>query len=165
MNSKLGHKKILVLGLGNTLLGDDGLGIRALEKLREQYALPPSVECLDGGVMGLGLLAYLEGMTHLLVLDAVQLMHKPGTLARLSGEEVPKTLSLNFSMHEVGLREILAISELRGVELQSITILGLEPEILEPGIKLSPRIEAALVTLVEAAVAELRQWGIEAEPR
>jgi hydrogenase maturation protease len=155
---------ILLLGLGNVLLGDEGLGIRAWERLQEQYHLPEEVNCVDGGVLGLELLAYVDGVTHLLAIDAVQTGQPPGTLVRLEGEEIPKTLALKLSMHQVSFQEVLAMSYLQGTTPPRLVIWGMEPAVLETGVILSDVVEAQLDHLVQEVVGELRQWGIEIVP-
>lgn len=156
---------ILILGLGNLLLRDEGLGIRALELLQEQYDLPPDIPCVDGGVLGLELLAYVEGVTHLLVLDAVRSGQEPGTLIRLEGKEITQRLSLKLSMHQVSFHDILALSQLRGTVPPLLVVWGLEPAVLETGVGLSERVETRLDLLVKAVVGELQQWGISVSPK
>jgi hydrogenase maturation protease len=151
---------ILVLGLGNLLLRDEGLGVRALERLEARYELPPEVRCLDGGVLGLGLLAYLDGVTHLLILDAVQTGREPGVALRLEGAEIPANFSLKLSMHEIRFEEILAICRLRGALPPRLIVWGMEPAILAPGVELSEIVETHLDALVENAAGELRGWGV-----
>jgi len=156
---------ILILGLGNLLLQDEGLGVRALELLQDRYDLPQEVQCVDGGVLGLELLAYVEGVTHLLTIDAVQNGLPPGTLVRLEGEEIPKNLDIKLSMHQVSFSNILALSLLRGTDPPRLVIWGLVPAVMETGVGLSDSVEALLGNLVEAVVGELQQWGIAASPR
>jgi len=156
---------ILILGLGNLLLRDEGLGMRALECLQERYDLPQDVTCVDGGVLGLQILAYMEGVTHLLVIDAVQTGQVPGTLVRLEGEEIPKTLSLKLSMHQIRFEDVLAISHLQGTVPPRLVVWGLEPAVIESGLDLSHPVEAQLEHLVEEVVGELRKWGITATPK
>ncbi|RMF29640.1 MAG: HyaD/HybD family hydrogenase maturation endopeptidase [Chloroflexi bacterium] len=152
------------MGLGNILLRDEGLGVRALERLTARYHLPAEVQAIDGGVMGLDLLPYLEGVTDLLILDAVQTGEPPGTLVRLEGEAIPAALSLKMSMHQIGLQELLAVSRFQGHLPARIVLWGMEPASMEPGLDLSPPVAAQLDALVEAAVQELRDWGIAATP-
>jgi hydrogenase maturation protease len=153
--------RILVLGLGNILLQDEGLGVRAFERLTGRYRLPMEVQAIDGGVMGLDLLPYLDGISDLLVIDAVQSGQKPGTLTRLEGEAIPAALSLKMSMHQVGLQELLAVSDLQGALPTRVVLWGMEPACLEPGLELSPMVAGQLDSLVQAVVRELRQWGFE----
>ena len=155
----------LLLGLGNTLFGDEGLGIRALERLLERHRLPPGVAALDGGVLGLELLAHVEGATHLLVIDAVQTGRAPGALIRLEGGDIQAALTLKLSMHQVGFQEVLAMSALRGTTPPRLVVWGIEPVTLETGLDLSAAVAARLDDLVEAVVGELQQWGVTLAPQ
>jgi hydrogenase maturation protease len=150
--------KILVLGLGNILLQDEGLGVHALRKVVFDHRLPADVELMDGGTKGLDLLPYLEGVTDLLILDAVQIGEAPGTLIRLEGEAIPKALAVKMSMHQVGLQELLALGDLQGILPSKIVLLGLEPAIVDWGLELSPAVADRLDDLVETALKELHRW-------
>ncbi len=152
--------KTLVLGLGNIIMRDEGLGVRACERLTRRYRLPDYVNVLDGGTLGLDLLPYLEGVTDLLIIDAVNAGAPPGSLVRLANEQIPQALALKTSMHQVGLQELLAIMALRGQTPPRVVLWGMEPLILEPGLNLSEPVLANLDTLVASVVAELRSWGI-----
>jgi len=152
--------KTLVLGLGNIIMRDEGLGVRACERLTQCYRLPDDVTVLDGGTLGLDLLPYLEGVTDLLIIDAVNAGAPPGSLVRLENEQIPQALALKMSMHQVGLQELLAVMALRGQTLPRVVLWGMEPLILEPGLDLSEPVLANLDTLVASVVAELRSWGM-----
>jgi hydrogenase maturation protease len=154
------NQRILVLGLGNILLQDEGLGVRAVDRLMARYRLPPEVQAIDGGVMGLDLLPRLEGTTHLLILDAVQTGQPPGSRVRLEGEAIPTALSLKMSLHQVGLQELLALASFQGTLPPRVVLWGLEPASFEWGLQLSEQIAGQIDALVEAAVAELRDWGV-----
>jgi len=155
------ERRILLLGLGNILLQDEGLGVRAAELLASRYRLPPDVQVMDGGVMGLDLLPHLEGVSHLLITDAVQTGQPPGSLVRLEGEAIPAALSLKMSMHQVGLQELLALAGFQGTLPEQVVLWGLEPASLEWGLELSAPITAQIDALVDAAAGELRAWGVE----
>ena len=155
--------EVLVLGLGNILLRDEGIGVRALERLQAEYRLPSQVRALDGGTMGLDLLPYLNGAASLLILDAIQMGGEPGSLTRLADGEIPAALALKLSVHQVGLSELLAASRFQGTLPCKMTLLGIEPASIEWGLDLSPPVSAALDELIESAVRELRAWGIEVE--
>ena len=152
--------KTLVLGLGNIIMRDEGLGVRACERLTRHYRLPDDVNVLDGGTLGLDLLPYLEGVNDLLIIDAVSAGAPPGSLVRLENEQIPQTLALKTSMHQVGLQELLAVMALRGQTPPRVVLWGMEPLILEPGLDLSEPVLANLDTLVASVVAELRSWGM-----
>jgi hydrogenase maturation protease len=155
----VGTRTAVVLGLGNLLRRDEGLGIRALWRLRDGYPLAPEVQLVDGGTLGLELLSYLEGAERVLVLDAALADGPPGTLLRLRGDEVPAFFGMRSSPHEVGLPDLLAVTRLRGTAPAEIVLLGMQPETVELGWELSETVEAGLDTLVTAAVTELREWG------
>ena len=149
-----------MLGLGNVLLRDEGAGVRALERLEARYGLPPEVQILDGGTMGLDLLPYVEQVSALMILDAVQTGQPPGSLVRLEGNELPAALALKLSVHQVGFQELLAASLFRGTMPERIVLWGIEPAAIEWGLDLSPSVASALDKLVECAVQELHNWGV-----
>ena len=146
---------VLVLGVGNVLMQDEGLGVRAVERLQERYRLPPGVRAVDGGVMGLDLLPYLEDAQRVLILDAVQTGRPPGSLVRLDGHQIPAALALKTSIHQVGLQEVLAVGRFRGTLPASITLWGIEPASVEAGIGLSPVVSAAIDEAIAAVAEEL----------
>ena len=149
----------LVVGLGNPLMGDDGIGLAALERLRAGWRVPPTVELLDGGTWGINLMPTLESAGQVLFLDAIRAGRAAGTLAELNGPELPRMLGLKLSPHQIDLREVLALLELRGTTPATITCLGLEPASIELRSGLSPEAAAGLDALVQAAAARLEAWG------
>ncbi|MCS6881535.1 MAG: HyaD/HybD family hydrogenase maturation endopeptidase [Oscillochloridaceae bacterium] len=153
----------LVLGLGNLLLSDEGIGVHVVQRLSQRYQVPEQVQILDGGTLGLGLLPYLQGVTHLLVIDAIEAGQPPGAVVRLEGEEIPAALAHKMSMHQVGLQELLALSQLSGDIPAHIVLIGVQPASLEPGLEPSPLIAALLDTLADRVAGELRAWGFELE--
>ena len=159
MNSNSSRCPVLVLGMGNILLEDEGLGIRALELLEQRYEIPSQVELLDGGTTGMGLLDDISGRQHLLVLDAVQTGESPGTLVKLAGDEVPVYFGMRISPHQLGLSDVLATLELSGEQPAGVTVLGLVPLSLEMCLQLSDLVNGRLDSLVEAAVNELGRLG------
>lgn len=156
---------ILLLGLGNILLQDEGLGVRALSRLLERYRLPAEVQALDGGTLGLDLLPFLEDASACLVLDAVHGDLAPGALLRLEGDAIPAALALKTSMHQSGLQELLAIARLRDTLPQRIVLWGMRPASLAVGLELTSAVASQLDALVAAAVEELGRWGVPPCPR
>ncbi len=160
-----GESAVVVLGLGNLLRRDEGLGIRALERLRERYLLPDTVEMVDGGTLGLDLLCYLEEARRLLVLDAALTDGPPGTLLRVADGDVPAFFGMRTSPHEIALPDLLAVTRLRGTTPDEVVVLGMQPQALELGWELSPEVAAGLDALADAAAAELLRWGLAVERR
>lgn len=157
--------KILVLGVGNLLLADEGIGVLVVEALRTRYSFPPHVELLDGGTLGLDLLYYLEGVDRLLIVDAVETGRPAGSVIRLADEQVPAFLARKVSPHQVGIPDMLFAAQLRDLYPQQIVLWGVQPAWLELGLDLSPPVAARLDFLVEAVCAELTAWGVESTSR
>ncbi len=151
--------KILVLGLGNILLHDEGIGVRVIERLRDRYTLPDHVMVLDGGTLGLDLLPYLEEASHVVIVDAIDAGKEPGTLVRLTNNEIPAFLGPRVSPHQVGLQDLLGLARLRGRFPDEVILWGVQIERLEPGLALSPRVAAQIETLCGHVNAELTRWS------
>ena len=153
--------RIVVVGIGNFLLGDDGLGVHALWKLRE--TLPdPRIEYLDGGTVGLGLLPYLEEATHVLFLDAIDApegLRAGDGLIELPLEGAAADLGLRVSPHDAGLPDLIGTLRLRrGDRPLTLRLLGAPPSELGVSTELSESAERALVRVVGQAVTLLRKW-------
>ncbi len=155
---------VLVLGIGNLIMSDDGIGVRAVQLMEERYRLPPGVTLLDGGTLGLDLLPKLEGVDRLLVVDAIETGSEPGTITRLSGDDVPFALETKVSPHQMGLKDLLAVASLQGYLPGELVLLGMQPERIDMGTDLSPAVAQGLEPLVHTIVKELEQWGVGAEP-
>lgn len=153
--------KIIVLGVGNIILSDEGVGVRAVEELERRFAFPDYVELIDGGTSGMETMGSLANADHVLILDAVNTGAAPATLVRLSGAEVPKFFSLKMSPHQVSLSDVLATLEFAGEPPRDVTVLGVVPVSLDNSLDLTPAVAAQLPKLVEMALAELRAWGVE----
>lgn len=157
-------ERILVLGLGNVLLGDEGIGVWVAEALKRQFTFPESVTILDGGTLGLDLLPWLDGVERLLLIDAVKLGRAPGEIVRLEGDEVPAALDIKISPHQVGVQDLLAVTRLMGREPPHVVLWGMEPECLDAGMGFSPRVREALPRLLAAVLDELCRWGVPGQP-
>jgi len=154
----------LVLGLGNILLRDEGVGVRVVERLLEQYDFPEGVRVMDGGTLGLDLLPFLEEASRLLVIDAVQARKPPGTLVRLVGDEIPIFLDASkVSPHQEGLQDLLAVAVLKGYLPDEVVFWGAQIASLGVGLDLSEAVAEQVDALAEKVLAELAQWGIDAQ--
>lgn len=149
----------VVIGLGNPLLGDDALGLVALERLSQQYDLPDEIALHDGGTWGMSLLGPIEEATNVLFLDAIDRREPPGTFMRLTGEEIPASLAQMVSPHQIDMREVLAVTMLRGTFPYGAIAIGVQPETLATQVELSRVVAAQVDTVVNAAVEQLRAWG------
>jgi hydrogenase maturation protease len=153
------HPRTVVLGLGNLLMADDGVGLIALARLEEEWFVPRDVELVDGGTWGMNLLPVIESAGRVILLDAIDLGDPPGTLIRLEGDEIPRFLGIKMSPHQIDLREVLALSELRGTLPNELIALGIQPARVELSTTLSPVVEARLDQLVHMTAETLMHWG------
>lgn len=152
--------RIAVLGLGNLMRTDDAVGMLAIERLRGDFHLAPEVVIVEGGTLGLDLLYPLQGVTHLLALDAVETGAPPGTLLRFEDDAV-RSLPIAKSVHLLGFADLLDAMRLMGGAPRTVVVLGLQPEIIGWGTALSKVAAAALPRLVEAAAAQVAAWRAE----
>ncbi len=150
----------LVLGLGNPLMGDDGAGLAALARLREEWRFAAGVELVDGGTWGMNLLPLIETAGRLVLLDAIDTRSPPGTLTVLARDELPRYFAHKISPHQIDLREVLALAELRGRLPLEVVALGVQPGVIEMREGLSPPVAAAIPKMVRAAAGLLAEAGL-----
>lgn len=152
---------VLVLGLGNVLLGDDGLGAAAVARLEREYLVPPGVRLEDGGTLGLALLGLLAESDHVILVDAVRADSPPGSLVRLDGADVSDAVRDRLSPHQVGVADLLEAARLIDRYPATVTLLGLVPDAIEFAVVRSSAVDANLDALVAAIVREVQSLGHE----
>ncbi len=152
-------RRVVVLGLGNTLNRDEGLGVQALKALERSPGPAAGVEFIDGGVLGLSLLPLVEECSHLLLLDAVNVGRPPGALVELSREQIPLFAGVKMSEHQITFQEVLGLAKIRGRLPEHLALVGAQPADLSIGLDLSPEIQALIPQLVARARTVLREWG------
>lgn len=151
---------VLVLGLGNELFTDEGVGVAAARRLAEEGLA--GVEVVDGGTLGLSLLPLVEGREALLVLDAVLDDDlPPGAIVVIEGDDLRREARLLYSAHQLGVSEVLAAADLVGSTPPSVAAVGMVPASVETGYGLSDVATAALPAMVDAAHRVLDFWGVE----
>jgi hydrogenase maturation protease len=152
--------RVLVLGIGNLVMSDDGVGVRVVQQLQREYRCAENVEIMDGGTLGLDLLPKLEGIDHLIVVDAVETGREPGTCVRLAGEELPTALETKVSAHQMGLRDLLSVARLLGHSPGEMVLIGVQPGSIKMDTELTPEVAAVLQVLVGNVLDELVIIGI-----
>ena len=159
----MSSRPVLVLGVGNPLMGDDGIGLELLERLRAGYRVGDDVQLVDGGTWGMNLLPLIEQAGTLLLLDAIDGGRAPGELVVLEAGELPRQLSHKLSPHQIDLAEILALCLLRGTLPGRAMAIGVQPATVAMGLGLSPVADAGLAPALSRVARQLRDWGHDCE--
>ena len=155
--SEAARFRIGLLGLGNLMRTDDAVGMLTLRSLAEDLRLPPEVLVIEGGALGLDLLDSLRDVSHLLAIDAVDTGVAPGTLVRFEGDELA-SLPVSKSVHLLGFSDLMGVLRLIGAAPTKVVLLGVQPESTDWGTVLTPAVEAAQKSLVEAALRQIQSW-------
>jgi hydrogenase maturation protease len=150
---------LLILGLGNVLLGDDGVGAAAVARLRDEYDYPATAHVLDGGTLGLALLPYVEEAEAVILVDAIRDDGPAGTFVRLDGDDVAPAVATRLSPHQVGVADLLDGARWRERYPGRVVLLGVVPESIDLGVGLSAPVAASLETLVSRVVDEAAGLG------
>jgi hydrogenase maturation protease len=154
------RQRVTILGIGNILLTDEGVGVRVVERLDRDFQFADNVQLVDGGVLGMRLMGIVSDTDVLIVVDAVRNRKPPGTLYRLQGDQVPRRVLSKQSMHQQDLPEVLTLCHAIGETPETI-IIGIEPEdITSMGIEMTPTIGARVDDLVSMVIDELEQRKI-----
>ncbi|HTO77215.1 MAG TPA: hydrogenase maturation protease [Thermoanaerobaculia bacterium] len=156
---------LLILGLGNLLLEDDGLGVAAVRSLVDRYEIPEGVRVLDGGTLGLSLLPHLEDAERAILVDAIRDDAAPGSLVRLEGADVAPAVAARLSVHQIGVVDLLDGARWLGRTPETLVLHGLVPESLELSIDRSACVERNLPELVRRVAEEAAALGFPLRPR
>lgn len=159
------ENSIVVLGVGNILLTDEGLGVHVVEDLKANYTFTPQISLIDGGTMGMELLTYMRGMKKILLIDAVNGGEAPGTIYEFPHRELEQYFTDHISVHEVGMQDILRIRAIQENPLEDAIVIGVEPESLDVGFEPSVPVQKALPEVKERVLRVLRKWGVQIEPK
>ena len=145
---------ILVLGIGNILLRDEGVGVRVIEHMQE-IRLPDNVELVDGGTGGADLLEVLAERQKVIVVDAVQADCDPGVVIRFTEEDLVQSDQASMSLHEIGLAESLIMTRQLNCAPKEVVILGIKPKNIECGLELSKEVMASVPKVIELILSEI----------
>ena len=154
MNNSL-RAPILILGIGNILLSDEGVGVRVVEKLAN-LDLPDDVELLDGGTAGADLLDIIADRSKLIVVDAVDIDSDPGTVVRFTDAQPFSRPNKQMSLHELGIIETIQMTKQLGCPPKSVVFFGIKPADLSPGLDLSAPVADSVDVVIEQLLKEIR---------
>ena len=154
----------LVLGLGNLVHSDDGVGVHAIQRLRSDSLVPLGVVLMDGGTQGLSLLPHISGFQRLLVIDAVDAGQPPGTLIRLEGDAVEKFPG-KASVHQLGFADLMIALKLLGESPEEVIVIGVQPQSTDWSVELTAPVRQSLDQLLAVVIAQLETWAKTPEVR
>lgn len=159
-------ERIVVLGVGNILLRDEGVGVRVVEELQRRYSFPENIRLVDGGTQGLWLMSTIQEADRLIVVDAILGRGEPGTLYRLERDDLPKGLRAKQSAHDSDLVEALNLCTLLESDPKSVVVVGVEPENIQPfGLEMTDAVAGKVDDLIDMVLGELRLLGVEPEKK
>jgi hydrogenase maturation protease len=158
MKNNILDKKITILGIGNTLFQDEGVGIHVLPLLEEMFQGDPTIEIVEGLTDGMKLLGPVEDADYLIVIDAINAGKKGGELITLVGDQIPAYFGVKMSIHQLGFQEVLFAAKLRDRYPEHIVMFGMQPTSLELGVELTPANQQNLPQLAELIGQQVKQW-------
>ncbi len=161
LDSQVSPADVTVLGIGNLLMGDEGVGIHLIRTLEESYTFSPFINLIDGGTTGLDLIPYFEECKKMIIVDAVDSQEKPGYIETLYNEEIHYKFNTKLSLHHAGLSDVLSVIKLQGIASPDMMLLGIQPLKVEMGLELSDVIANRMESLLDKVTKKLEEWGIE----
>ncbi len=155
---------MVILGIGNVLQKDDGIGVYAATYLQHNYTFSPNIEIINGGVEGINLFNVVERSKHLLILDSIELNDEPGSIYLIPSHELSGHGLNSGGAHEIGVLQVLDMLELQGKPTPETTVLGIIPHHITFDMALSETLSRAFEGYIKVALRYLQKAGIEAVP-
>ena len=148
-----------VIGVGNILLKDEGIGVRVAEHIKEKRLLPPEIDVVDGGTGGIQLISIIKDVDSLIIIDAVKGGGRPGNIYRFTIDDIPVNIAQKTSLHELGLQEVFALLDLSSEwkRPKTVIIIGIEPGEVAYGMDLSPELKAVVPKAARVVVDEVKK--------
>lgn len=160
-NAKL---PVIVLGLGNILLKDEGVGVRVIERMQREYCFGEDVTLFDGATAGLDLMPVIEGYNHIIIVDTVKTGEPPGSIFRFTLDDIKKNVPYKTSLHQIGVVEMFTIAEAMGRKHDAV-VIGVQPlDMASWGLELTPLIESKVPEIIGLVLKELEAVGVTPLP-
>jgi len=160
------NQKVVVIGLGNILMEDEGIGVHVANHLEEKYHFSPEIEIVDGGTSGLDLLPFFDQENSVLIIDAVNFHMAPGTVGVLKDDDILAQLDPKISLHHLGLSDLISVSDLLDKKPHRMTLLGIQPESMDNlDLEMTATIKGVFDKIVHNALDLLKEWGVESSKR
>ncbi|MEQ6376045.1 HyaD/HybD family hydrogenase maturation endopeptidase [Bacillaceae bacterium S4-13-56] len=151
-------KPITILGIGNTLYSDEGVGVHLLPLLEKELNSSERIHFVYGDTDSLRLLEDIESTDYLIILDAINGGKKPGTIYFMEGDEIPKYIGVKMSIHQIGFQEVLSVAKIRERLPQNMVMIGIQPASLELGVDVSDTIKKKMPQLVHVVSEQVEKW-------
>ena len=151
---------VTILGIGNLLMRDEGVGIHAMNQLQASYTFSPEINFVDGGTIGIDLIPYFEDCKKMIIVDAVDSQESPGYIVTLENQEINYRFNTKLSLHHAGLSDVLSIIKLQEIEAPDMILIGVQPERVEMGIELSDTVNEVMPKVRDIALRILKDWNI-----
>lgn len=151
-------KEITVLGIGNTILSDEGFGVKVVEHLKKNFDFPENIALIDGGTLGVELQHFIIGTKKLLIIDSIDGGVEAGKIFHLRGEEILKHFTQKISAHEIGIQDILTMLEITGKKIPVVELIGAQPYSLDAGTELTSEMKKLVPIFAEKVLEILKTW-------
>lgn len=149
-----------LIGLGNILMRDEGVGIHAIQYIQKKFVIPPELEIVDGGTSGLDLLPFIENRENVFFVDTVNFSKAPGHIDVLTNEQIPALFGIKDSLHHMGLMDVLAAVQLLERLPKHMCLIGIQPRAIETGLELTGTIRERLELFTNTIVTQIESRGI-----
>jgi len=154
------YPKITLIGLGNILMRDEGVGIHIVNHMMQNFTIPDDLEIVDGGTSGLDLLPFIEEREYVIFVDTVNFNREPGYIEVLYNEQIPALFGVKDSLHHMGLMDVLAAAQLMEKLPKEICLIGIQPKAIETGLELTETIASRLPSLTDRVISQISAWGV-----
>jgi hydrogenase maturation protease len=149
-----------VLGLGNLLMKDEGIGVHIANLLIKHYSFSPEITIIDGGTTGTDLLPYFESSERILIIDAVNFEEKPGHIGIIKNDDILSAITSKISLHHLGLSDVLSVIKLIDIKPEEVILIGIQPYRMELGMDLSEEMQKQVPAIISTVLQKLEEWDI-----
>ena len=153
--------KTAILGVGNILMQDEGVGVHLIQDLTENYSFDPQTALIDGGVMGIDLLPYFDEYDRMIILDAVEFDKEPGFIDVIENENILALFTTKMSLHHLGLKDVLSYAKLLDQQPDEMCLIGMQPHEIQMKMELSETAAGKMEEMKGLVIKKLEGWGIK----
>jgi len=151
--------EIAVMGIGNILMQDEGIGVHIIREL-EKYDFNPHIALIDGGNMGMDLLPFFDEYNRMIIVDAVDFEKEPGFIDTIENDDILALFTTKMSLHHLGLKDVLSYAKLLDQTPEDLCLIGIQPEKIEMEMQLSKTVSSRSHELITLVLQKLKIWGI-----